>query len=696
MSQVFGHEKSYKKIIIRIITLFVLFNLTVSSALYYLHIRNQREELANKISGKCLALGSSIMETIESALDLGIPLTKFNGVDKYLGNKLDSTAELDYIAITDSAGKVLYQATDKDIVISDATREAFLNIAADAEKGSMPLSLNLSEQVNFPVVIKLDNKTEGFINIGLSRQEIHNRILAILFDIAMIVIASLIIGYEFISYLFLNAIVYPFRNLFASLALLVKRNFKAIYEPSSNDGVNVVMIELNNLITWLSRRFTSVKHASENLSNTSKKVFDAINIQYIWPSAETPKLIKSIPVVYNIRLIAFLFVLAEATIMPHIPAYAMRFYTPSFVVSKSMLGSLPVFVFMIAATLGIFANTRFKLANKFGYKKVIIYNSVIIAIGYLLLSLYESLTVLLIARFVIGIGFSLCYVSYQGFVNQYSSDDEKLSASVIFLIAMGAGYMCGSPIGGVIIDNLGFKFATLIPLISILLSAMFVKKYIKETHVRQVAESNKSISLAAIFKEKTIFYTVIFSGFPVRFLYSAMLCFLYPLYLQSLGNSEAMIGRIMMIFGTLMFVFGPLSPIILKKVADSKKTAIISAICLGGFLLLDKFIQSTLGVAISVGMYTICSTIHTTAILSILNEEANQLSEKLTKESIFGFYFLFERIAMIFGAPAVAFLLKFVDYSQALFAIGSFVIVNSLVFLAYQRSNQKQLKAIKS
>lgn len=692
MSQVFGHEKQYKKIIVRIITLFVAFNLLVSSALYYLHIRNQKEELANKISNKCLALGSAIIETFESTIELGIPLNKFNGVEEYLTNKLSSTAELDYIAITDSTGKLLYKAYNENIAINDQTKEAFIKIADAAKNGTMPLSLKLSKQINFPVEIKLNNKTEGFINIGLSRKEIHNRVLAILFDIAMIVIASLIISYEFISYLFLNAIVYPFRNLFSCLNLLVKRNFKSTHQSSSNDGINVIINELNNIIIWLAERFALIKQTMEKLSSTSTTLFNAINTQYIWPVSNHPTALSEKPIVYNIRLIAFLFILAEATIMPHIPAYAMRFYSPDFILSKSMLGSLPVFIFMIATTIGIFTNTSLKLASKFGYKKIIISSSILSSIGYLALALHESLYGLLIARFVIGIGFSLCYVSYQGFVNQYSSDDEKLSASAIFLIAMGAGYMCGSPIGGIIIDNLGFKFAALISFVAVLVSTIFVKKYITEPTSRKDANNEKPIPLAKVMKEKSIFYTVIFSGFPIRFLYSATLCFLYPLYLQSLGNSEAMIGRIMMIFGTLMFVLTPLSPMIIKK-SDSKKTATISALALGGFLLLDKFIRSTVGVAISVGMYTICSTIHTTAILSILNEESNKLSNKLTKESIFGFYFLFERIAMIFGAPATAFLLKFTDYSQALFAIGIFVIINSVVFYWYQHSNNNHMKA---
>lgn len=693
MSQVFGHEKQYKKIIVRIITLFVAFNLLVASVLYYLHIRNQKEELANKISSKCLALGSAMIETFESTIELGIPLNKFKGVEEYLSNKLDSTAELDYIVITDSNGKLLYEASDKNIDINDNTKEAFIKIADEAKNSSIPFSLKLQKQINFPVEIKLNDKTEGFINIGLSRKEINNRVLAILFDIAMIVVASLIIGYEFISYLFLNAIVYPFRNLFSCLNLLVKRKFKNTHQPSSNDGIDIIVNELNNMIVWLTERFALVKQTMEKLSSTSSTLFNALHTQYIWPVANQPRIIQANPIVYNIRLIAFLFVLAEATIMPHIPAHAMRFYSPDFILSKSMLGSLPVFIFMIAATIGIFANTHLKLASKFGYKKIIISSSIISSIGYISLALYESLYGLLIARFVIGIGFSLCYVSYQGFVNQYSSDDEKLSASVIFLIAMGAGYMCGSPIGGVIIDNLGFKFAALIPFAAILLSAVFVKKYITEPPYRQDVNNTKPIPLIMVIKEKSIFYPVIFSGFPIRFLYSAMLCFLYPLYLQSLGNSEAMIGRIMMIFGTLMFVFGSLSPIIIKK-SDSRKIAIISSLALGCFLLLDKFMRSTLGVAISVGIYTICSTIHTTAILSILNEESNRLSNKLTKESIFGFYFLLERIAMIFGAPATAFLLKFTEYSQALFAIGIFVIINSVVFYCYQRSSNKNMKAV--
>lgn len=694
MSQAFGHEKQYRKIIVRIITLFVALNLIVSTGLYYLHIKNQQEELSNKISGKCLALGSSIMETFESARNLDIPLASFKGVDEYLYKKLDSAEELDYIVITDTEGHILYKAHDANITISESIANAFLQIAKDARNNLLPFSLKLSQQINFPVEMKLNNKTEGFINIGLSRQDINNRILAIFFDIAMIVVASLLIGYEFISCLFLNAVVYPFRELFANLASLINKNFKTIIQPLSKEGIDSLIIELNSLVVWLAERFANLKQHMEKFPETSAKLFNEIDNQHMWPDSTKPQIIKTKPIVYNIRLIAFLCLLGEATIMPHIPAYAMRFYSPDFALSKSMLGSLPVFIFMIAATIGIVTNTRFKLAARFGYRKIMIYSSILSSIGYLALSLYESLTLLLIARFIIGIGFSLCYVSYQGFVSKYASNDEKLSASIVFLIATGAGYMCGAPIGGIIINNLGFKFAAFIPFASILFSAFFVKKYIKEYEFKSNTIEGKHISLSVIATEKSIFYPVIFSGLPVRFLYSSMLCFLYPLYLQSLGNSEAMIGRIMMIFGALMFIIAPLSPAILKKSANNKKIAVISAFFLGGFLLLDKFLHSTLGIAVSVGIYTICSTIHTAAILAILNEEASHLARKISKESIFGFYFLFERIAMIFGAPATAFLLKFTTYSQALFAIGMFVIINTLIFLTYQNKKTQPVRVL--
>ena len=248
---------SYNSIIAKVIFLLVLLNLLISSVLYYEHAYKQKEELFYKISDKSRALGSSIVNTVEAALKLGMPLHDLKEVDQYLSKKLSAAEEVDYLVLTDTKGEIL--AKNKG-AFDDSFKDLFKKVSREFIEGdNAHKSLRFSNYLDLPIPITYKDQLHGFIHVGLSDRAINNRILAIFYDIALIVLASLIIGYEFISYLFLNSIVYPVRDLLNYSSNFARRDFSKISSLRSQENISGLLADFNGLISWLTERFDGVK-----------------------------------------------------------------------------------------------------------------------------------------------------------------------------------------------------------------------------------------------------------------------------------------------------------------------------------------------------------------------------------------------------------------------------------------------------
>ena len=71
--------------------------------------------LTPELNKKAQVIGLNAVSDVERAVGLGIPFTELNGVGAYLGEIKKTYPEIEYVAVTDASGALLYKSNDLDI-----------------------------------------------------------------------------------------------------------------------------------------------------------------------------------------------------------------------------------------------------------------------------------------------------------------------------------------------------------------------------------------------------------------------------------------------------------------------------------------------------------------------------------------------------------------------------------------------------
>lgn len=687
-----SQEQNYQSTIFGIILLFVVVNLAISSVLYMYHVNAQKAALLTEISNKSRAIGSSIEDLIEHSIELGIPLENIQGKKSYLQNKLKQAKEISYLVLTDEKGNILSKTDD----VRDSLTGSFKRFAQSTVSINDKMEpFQIYSDYNIPLCINEGNHIVGFLHVGISSKLIQNNISSVFYDILVILLASLVIGYEFLNYFFMNAIVHPLRNLVRGLQSTSLRDFSSINQITMRDTISLMSERINQVIINLNTSLLSFKKRQDNLSSHNLYV-DLVaektketDVNFKWANG-IPETVPPLPIITNLRLLGFLIIFSEAVLIPLLPSYAAQFYETTFYFSKQVTSSLPVTFFMIFALLSIPLSSV--ISNRIGFRKTFFVGYGLIALGYMLVFMGDSLLLLLVSRSVTAVGFSVSYICFQNYVSAYATDEEKLRSYAIFSVAIGSAYICGAPLGGLLVDNIGLKYTFLLATLAAIAAILITNKYIFDLKRKETDEKLVPGKAWYLFKQPEIAISVICSGLPMRLLHASLICFLYPLYLQHLGNSQSAVGRSMMVFGISMFIISPFAPRLVDKLSGSPWIVIISSFLMGSVMMMDRFFQSTESVLIGLAVYAIGSVVHVSAMMALLESWGTRHQDQYTKSTVLNFYFIFERIGMICGPIITSILLAKSSYSQTLFIMGLSILILNALYALYHVFKSKKLQ----
>jgi MFS family permease len=696
-------DRSYKQSIFKITFLFFVLNFILASFLYIYHITSQKEDLFAAMGEKSQTIGYSVVDLYQKATELGIPLNEVVGGNEYLDESMKASKELEYLVVTDAKGDVIARSTE----IEDKTKQ---NARHERLKGHFKVFARSVETINekiflfkiysytnIPLRIINNGKLEGYLHVGVSNQAIDANIDNIFYDIALILFASLLIGYEFLSYIFRNSMIQPMLDFNRALHRIDDRDFSEVESSRTKDNFGNILDDLNKNTIKLTTWFASIKDRLKNISPTNghydiiKDSIYEMSRKFKYPEEEI-KVNPVTPVVINLRLVMFLVILGEAILIPSIPSYAATYFQPSFfITSVQFLSALPIIIYMTFVCIGIPLVP--KLSYRIGFKKSFMLGAFISAAGYLIGFMFEHLAGLLVSRLISAIGFSICFVSSQNYVAAYAAEQSRIQSYSIINIASGAAYICGMPVGGILVDTVGYRPLFFFSFLCSIACFVISKRYIVDIgNVTLRKKRHTEKSMRDLFKIKELVFAVLCSCLPTRLLFTGVICFLYPLYLHSLGNSQSIVGRIMMLYGLITYLIASSVPKYVKKIKNPALLTVYMSVLITIPMMVHPFYKSTQAIIAEILVNTTCVIIYISAQMNILDRISVKYSQEHTKTAILGFYYLFERIGMIFGPVITSLILIKTDFSHTLFylGLGLFVInVIYLIFLVYQKLQQK-------
>ncbi|MEE8430200.1 MAG: MFS transporter [Candidatus Desulfatibia sp.] len=678
--------------------LWIVLGLMVFSQLIYLYVnvRSYQNKYSQVVRSNLHTVGISLQENLNNILEKGISVKKLFGLKALLKEILSDAPELAFIAIHEPSGPWLYYCDRKIFLkgqeLSGRNEVAFLSsLTSEAS-----LSFNLQ---------KPGEAIQGELVLGVNQELIASKVKEIALDTGTIILVSILATIDFLFFIIAYTITLPLRKVTAEIQLAhEKRLISLAISRTGIDFLDYMLLRFEQYrsrfkeewinLTAISRSLTKASGkypggplARESLANM-KTIIDRFHL-----GGETWTKTLSVESPVLIRPTIFLFVFAEALSISFLPLYAKELYRPLLNLSEEVVLGLPIAAFMLFTVISLPMGGAW--SDIFGRKKAFLTGAVISAAGLFLSGTADDILELIIYRAIVGFGFGTVYMTVQGYIVDVTSTSNRAEGMAIFLSAFYGGTLCGSAIGGMVADRVGFSFlfymGAVIAVASIFFMYMFIEeKSIPGHHEGRVQEMENwfkvminalpSPRMAVKFlSDRNFAALTIFQSIPNKICLIGLVYYLAPLILKDLGTTQSDTGRCIMLYSLIMIILSQG----VSKWSDRSFTTkafifwggIFSGLALVPFL----FWTNTFTVALSIIMLGLAHT------LSVANQAKLASQLKVVKEAGLGpglgIYRQVERVGNVVAPIILGALASYMGYAKSLALIGIYTAFSSLLFL---------------
>ncbi|AUI69783.1 MFS transporter [Beggiatoa leptomitoformis] len=673
-----------KKIRNQLFTLSLILLIFSSAGISYFSLQAFENELMPEINKKSVAVGNTINQLILRTVSYGVPFEQLEGVDIFLKKVVSDHNDIKYIAIINKTGNIIYShgETNNNLhtYFHDTPNKTVLTNGA-----SNIVLLEGFYDTMMPIIV--DEQLVGTLHIGIDQKFVQNSLEEITYDILIVLLVSLLITFELLLFLITFNISTPIRLINNVLSRARRGNFSYTIANQSQDEIGRFVSAFNNLIQKVNLQYQQISHQIETLANKGKDSLHLLNDfkeRYI-VSTEPPYKLSEKNLI-NIRIPVFLFMFAEELSRSFFPLYVRELYAPIPGLSQQVVIGLPISLFMFLVAVAMPMSGRW--SDYYGSRRIFLIGLIPSTIGFLGASLAFNLYDLLFWRSFSAFGYGMMFIACQGYIANNTTATNRSQGMAMFVGAVMAAAMCGPPIGGILADQIGFRAVFIMSAILSLPAGMMVYLFLADESTRK--NTNKSqvkpatfIEMLVLFKNIRFVILSLLSAFPTKFALTGFIFFLVPLYLNSLDNNQATIGRVLMLYGIAAILISPFSATLADRLG--KKRQFVS---FGGFLgaigiLLIIEWQNTFAIVISVTLLGIAHAISLSPQLALVPDICPEESRRLGQATVISFFRLIERMGAVAGSLIAAIFVGFYGYTGAIIGIGIWLLISAVLFTLF-------------
>jgi predicted MFS family arabinose efflux permease len=265
------------------------------------------------------------------------------------------------------------------------------------------------------------------------------------------------------------------------------------------------------------------------------------------------------------RPTAFLLLFAWALPLSFIPLRMREIYTPILGLSEHVVLALPLSVEMLCAL--VTALVAGALTDRRGWHVPFLAGVVISLAGALFSSAADNVWTFMLARALVGAGYGLAWMGIQGFIVLWATPQTRAQGMAHLVAGIFAGHICGSAVGAMLAQQVGYTTVFLFSSALSLLPGLFVLIYMRSYFGLpnsgadvQAAQSSRKLdwpSVRQLLGDRNFALLMLGSVVPFSVAQVGLLYFTLPLFLVDQGVSQSSIGRIMMIYGLSVIYLGP-------------------------------------------------------------------------------------------------------------------------------------------
>ena len=685
------NERYLRSIYLRlagVLTLVVLLALACNA---WLSHRSFERALAPQVAQKAVTIGAGLRALVVRAVDNGVGFGQLYGVNEQFEAIRAESPELSYLALTDVQGEVLHENTPA----RTATRQHFrspevLGLLHRPDTVAPMRRLDGLYLVSLPIVAT--GQALGVLHLGVDVGFVDAMVLEMLQDVMVVLVVSLFLTIELLHFMAGARLEGALRELGAAFERGASGDFSHRPGKVPEGAFASLLAALQATVTRINQAHAGLVRALSLAPGAAMAEVEALGRRFRFGDP-TPAAVPHGAEgnhLAQVRAPLFVFFLAEELTRSFLPGYVAGLLVPIPGVSAQIVIGLPIVLFMLIVAIGQpFLGVY---CQRVGLRRTMAGGAAIAAVGFVATALASTVLDLLLWRSLCALGYAMVFVAGQAYVLDQALPATRARSFAVFIGAIMAATVCGPSIGGILADNIGmrqtFGIAAMLAAASLLV-IRGLPTLPPPAGGRAAARLPRRAEVVALVRNGRFMAVSALAAMPAKVLLTGVCFYLIPMYLLSLGSSQAMAGRLLMTYAVMMVVLGP----VMAGLATSKQAMrwlvggglVVSGF--GGLLMLaGAGMAWVFAAVVLIGLGQSMSMAAQSALLADhCAPEMSQLGEGV----VYGIYRLLERLGNALGPLIAAVLVLQVQYRHSFVVIGGAVMLCGFAFLLATRSRRQ-------
>lgn len=619
--------------------------------------------LLPEIEEKAVTVGKELARRLAQGVVFNGRVETLRGVPEVFDKTLEQNPELAFITLRGADGRKLAER---------------MSAAEDAGLAGMADTL-----LDLELPITVDDEQVGSLHLGISSVMARRILQDMSYDVLTVLAIALLITFGILSFLVQTRIAGRIDAILGTLERIGQGDFRVRLREGGRDRISRILDGINDTLETVRRTW---REALANLEGGGKELGD--ERRALIRIGERNRLdepaVDDTPVMSRLvamRLVVFVFFLAEELTRPFLPLYIKELSAAS--ASPSFLVSLPLSLFLFTAAAAQPWGGAW--AGRIGRRRTFLIAATVSVIGMAATALVTSYWALLACRLICALGYGAVFVTCQGFAVDNTTPRTRARGMAMFVGGVMAAAVCGPSIGGIIADYFGFRM-TLMIAAGVALVAVAVGQSLMQAGEAEV-RCTRAVGwreILSVIANRRLLAMILLVSIPAKIVLAGVLFYLTPVYLTALGESQAVIGRVMMVYGVATVLIGPIA----ARYADlhwNKRHWFVGAGALvsGCGLLPILWMPTELWVLVlGISALGIGQALSLSPQLALVPEIAAEQCHQLGPTVVLGVFRLVERAGGAMGPFVAALLADAIGNASAVASIGQMVLLGGLLFLA--------------
>jgi predicted MFS family arabinose efflux permease len=650
-------------------------------------------------------IAERLTSELARAAGLGIPLERLAGVEGFLDAYLNEHPALVYLGVGDAEGRLVASVGPAAGEL-DQLAPGTLTLAGEQRSITVTDSSARRTTMRVEAAERASRAGEAYalVHVGMDRLYAEQQIADIRWDIVVVLVVSLLVTFELLVFVIDRTMTTPLRLIDRAITSAIQGDWTSSgADRGARDEVGGLWGAMDETGRRIHDRLAGLDAKLARLQTVpgdlARRVED-LRGRLRWRLATAAD--RPVESRANARFTLFLFVFAEELSRSFLPLYAQSIHRPAaelgslgqaleatglaFLLSPEVVVGLPITVFM--GVIAIATPFGASLTARYGSRTIFLVGAVPAVIGYLGTAAAVTVLDMVLWRSFSALGYALVTIACQGYLAELAGGDSRVRARnmAIFVGAVTTAVICGSAIGAVFADRLGYRATFVISAGFVALAAWLAARYLQDpaSETRRERARTKLPRLTSqlrAFANRRFLALIVLAAIPAKLALTGFLFYAAPLYLSGLDVSQPTIGRMIMLYGLLMLVGTQLG-------ARLHGGAWLGLLLIsGGGLLTALALQlpwalaPELGMGLAIAVFGFAQGLAAAPMLAVLPDLCPEESQRFGATGLAALLRLAERIGSVLGPMLAAALVLRLGYASAIGVIGAISAVSAVGLL---------------